>query len=1283
MLCAIGTRIRCLPYPDCIPDCRILNYGSAGIQDEHRRFQPVPQERPCWSPGGNLLLRVPAALHPPGGARSLSQLCPARSPPSYMHRYVLYARALTTTHRRCHAPERMRALWAVLVLAGSVCADLQHSTSVEVRARDNWTLEARWNDSGEARAYEVQVARTDLFQVMFQGNVSAAEKLGAWVWRSPLPLQCADHSVRVRSFNSTGVSAWSQWATNKGQQNVPSTTARVFPTGEVLLEGSSALFCCIPPVGAQVTEIQFSHRPYDMTAIDQHVRVIRVDSLNCTKLGVTTSCWTNTTRSKSVLNYVTFPPERPQNLSCWTTDLQSIKCSWTAGRPPNLSNKNYQRRYTLRVQDSDQAEVQCDEDPCVFPALPGRIFYNITVVVRNKLGEENQSYAFHFSQVLFPVPESVIVTAEVTDANVSWDLRGNFSGLHFICQILLEPTGNTTELQFVARSRQQRVSVIVQQLQPNTMYSTRGRCALQGNDWGPWTASQTFHTVPLVTLDIWTNIRQQVHNRMLTVLWKTLPSGSEVDIVEFEVCVEPCSAHSPRFVKELQVNFTVGFGECTVSVRALTSRGPSVKSRISVPALYAENLLREKRIVGNAKGFELSWSSLSSATCGYTVEWCMTSPTVPCDLRWRRVPANQTSLLLSEGEGFRKGCRYTFRIFSCQAEGHQVHEKHIGYLEEQRQRQAAHSQAGQRQKQAEHSQAGQRQKQAEHSQAGQRQKQAEHSQARQRQAEHSQAGQRQAEHSQAGQRQAAQSQAGQRQKQAEHSQARQKQAEHSQAGQRQKQAEHSQAGQRQKQAEHSQAGQRQAAYSQAGQRQKQAEHSQAGQRQKQAEHSQAGQRQAEHSQAGQRQKQAEHSQAGQRQKQAEHSQAGQRQAGQRQAAHSQAGQRQKQAEHSQAGQRQKQAAHSQAGQRQKQAEHSQARQKQAEHSQAGQRQKQAEHSQARPRQAEHSQAGQRQAAYSQAGQRQKQAEHSQAGQRQKQAEHSQAGQRQKQAEHSQARQRQAEHSQAGQRQAAYSQAGQRQKQTEHSQAGQRQKQAEHSQAGQRQAGHSQAEQRQAEHSQAGQRQAEHSQAEQRQAEHSQARQRQAEHSQAGQRQAEHRQAGQRQAEHSQAGQRQAEHRPLDTPELLHPMTISWPTATLHWRFNETDPSHPGFITGYRLIIQDHADCSDSKVFLNISVDDPHCKSVLVEGLQPSRSYTVCLTACTQAGCGADSAQTITTTQNLYLLLAKVVTPLLMLIGCCLCLWPCRETLKGITGDIFSVPSAQSMKVLELNDSLFE
>ncbi|KAL7838989.1 hypothetical protein SRHO_G00256470 [Serrasalmus rhombeus] len=719
----------------------------------------------------------------------------------------------------------MRALSAVCFLLLALSSVRCSASQVEVRALDTWRLEVRWNASGASRTHEVQVARTSRFEVVFQGNVSARAPFNTWVWKSELPLQCADNSVRVRSvFNSTAVSAWSQWATTTvrarayisaengpletirmgvsdkvaSQQNVPSSQARLFPMEEVLQEGTSGHFCCIPPAGAQVTEIRFKNKPYTLTPVDEQVRAIEVLPLQFQQLPVNLACKDSSSSAKdqTVVNYITFPPEKPQNLSCMTKNLQIITCKWECGQQLDVDHPLRRRRYSLRVHVS--------------------------------------------------VPECVVVSPGATDVEVSWYLIGNFTGRHFICQITMEPTGKTTEGQFVVSEPEQSLRATVQLLQPSSQYSTTVRCALQGNDWGLWSSNTSFSTEPLVTVDIWTRSRRQAYNCSLTVLWNTFNSASDSNIKVFEVCVAQDSTRSRECVnvKEMKVYFTVGFGQCNVSVRAVTLRGSSITSYISVHTgwLITEPMLKEKRIVGNPEGFLLSWSALSSATCGYAVEWCMMGNAEPCDLRWRKVSANQTSLSLS-AEGFRKGHRYTFRIFSCQTEGHRVHEKHTGYLEEQE--------------------------------------------------------------------------------------------------------------------------------------------------------------------------------------------------------------------------------------------------------------------------------------------------------------------------------------------------------------------------------------------------------------------------------------------------------PLSAPQLSYSLSILWSSMLLQWSFNEEDSEHPGFITGYRLTIQEHADWTYSNRFWNISVEDPHRKSETVEGVKEGQRYTIQLAACTRAGCGLESVHTITTPQNHYLLMAKVMTPLLILIGCCFCLWPCKETLKGIAVDIFSFPSGQRMKVLELDDSLFE
>ncbi|XP_053530444.1 leukemia inhibitory factor receptor isoform X2 [Ictalurus punctatus] len=605
----------------------------------------------------------------------------------------------------------MFALWSVnllfLVSAETTnTLDLMSGSSesaplrVQVCVKSSWSLQVRWtehqNHTNSAQTYQVQIGQSEHLNIVAQTNVSkeAGVRFVSWVWTSALPLQCADHSVRIRRVPGSGdrtvSGSWTDWTTHYGQQNVSSNRSRLFPTQEVLREGSSVFFCCIPPDGARVTALRFSNTPYPLINISHRVRAIRVLGLNVTKIGVNLICRDDSGNKRAVLNYVTFPPEKPKNLSCETRNLKNIVCSWTPGREPNLSSVR-RRRYTLHILNSDGVMFPCDKrsSSCEFPVLPDLIFYNISVVVKNSLGEERESYAFNITHRVFPVLEDMAVIPAALDAEVYWTLDGNFTGLQLTCQITMEPKNTTTELQCIGEECMRNLSVCVQQLQPSSQYSTRGRCAVQHNSWSSWSTTHTFSTEPLVTLDVWRRMEEENHRSgRIRVLWRTLSSSSHSTIEAYEVCVQQQNESRVCVkVTETQADVTVGDGVCDVSVRALTHTGLSLPSSITLPVLNTDPTLKQKRIVGNADGFLLIWSELSSATCGYTLEWCMMGHLGPCDLQWRKLSANQTSLFLSANE-LRAGCRYTFNIYSCHSSGYQTHERHIGYLKEQKPLQA-------------------------------------------------------------------------------------------------------------------------------------------------------------------------------------------------------------------------------------------------------------------------------------------------------------------------------------------------------------------------------------------------------------------------------------------------------------------------------------------------------------------------------------------------------------------------------------------------------------------
>ncbi|KAI5085418.1 leukemia inhibitory factor receptor, partial [Silurus meridionalis] len=179
--------------------------------------------------------------------------------------------------------------------------------------------------------------------------------------------------------------------------------------------------------------------------------------------------------------------------------------------------------------------------------------------------------------------------------------------------------------------------------------------------------------------------------------------------------------------------------------------------------------------------------------------------------------------------------------------------------------------------------------------------------------------------------------------------------------------------------------------------------------------------------------------------------------------------------------------------------------------------------------------------------------------------------------------------------------------------------------------------------------------------------------------------------------------PLQAPDVHLSSSVSSHSITLEWSFEEENPTHPGFITGYTLTV--HTEPNNTHGVYSETVygpyfDDPHCKRVTVEGLCESQRYTLRLAACTRAGCGTESVYTFKTRPKSltfytfycththtvftdYMQVLKVVTPLLLLIGCCCFLWSYRNTVKGIVVDVLIFPRHHNMKMMELDDDVYE
>uniref|UniRef100_A0A8C7ZYH8 Fibronectin type-III domain-containing protein n=1 Tax=Oryzias sinensis TaxID=183150 RepID=A0A8C7ZYH8_9TELE len=523
------------------------------------------------------------------------------------------------------------------------------------------TLPARHTD-GENDTYEIQIGRTETQSIIYSRKVrvsAAAER--TWTWISDLPLECVDHSVRIRYFcNQSALSPWSSWTTNHGVKG--RNKLRIFPSDRVLQEGKSAKFCCVAPQGVKIASINFGNNHFPSTSIGATVEAITVNNLTIPTNRIKSSlltCTEGTGKKAYAWNYVSFPPQKPQNLSCATSDMKTVVCNWSSGRKRDEFDHNTQT-YTLHIKNSDQGLISCETSSCRFPAVPQLQEYNISVMVKDQLGEETESYSFNISERgLRPNPKwmikIIILTRGVTNVSISWRVVGNLTQMVLICQVSATP-GNTTQ-QVDCNSSSHVCKAEVEHLHPSTEYSIVVRCSTNGKLWGNWSKPKLFKTCNDRAVSIQSyRVQWSQKDRM----WTNVTDG-----------------------RQNQLEVTIGPEKCNFTVEAILEMGYRAAAHITIPPAERQEAQVVKRQLksSSADGIRLSWDKDRAVTCGYTVEWCTLGSAVPCTLKWIEVPKGNNSLFLSS-RNFTAGLRYSFNIYGCTENGHKLLEVQTGYSKE-------------------------------------------------------------------------------------------------------------------------------------------------------------------------------------------------------------------------------------------------------------------------------------------------------------------------------------------------------------------------------------------------------------------------------------------------------------------------------------------------------------------------------------------------------------------------------------------------------------------------
>ncbi|XP_078107293.1 leukemia inhibitory factor receptor isoform X1 [Sander vitreus] len=538
--------------------------------------------------------------------------------------------------------------------------------------------------------YEIQISRTENYNVIYNRNLSLISVDSGeytWTWTSDVPLECVDHSVRIRYFYNQSVpSPWSDWITNHGAREKVKT--KIFPLQRLMKEHTSAMFCCVPPRGVNITSMIFNNNNYPLISIGAGVKAIAVDNLTIPTAYIkrlSLSCNNATGKIAHAWNYISFPPQKPRNLSCVTSDMTTVICTWESGRKRDTFDRNKQT-HTVHIENSDQAPINCEPSSCTFPAVPQLEEYNISLVVKDQLGEETESYSFNISDRVFPVVEVNRVSPGSTHTTVSWIVPGNLTQLNLHCQVTTD-SDSTTELSCSNASGLCQVKL--EHLLPNTHYSTRVRCSANGRLWGDWTQPISFITYPLVTMDVWRRIKQlsDPMSRQVTLLWTPHVPGSAVT-VNIQGYVVQWSQEGQNWTEwkdsgQTQAEVSIDLGQYDFSVQAVLHTGSTIPAHITIPQGDDGEILPVKKRLSSstAAGFNLSWVEQDSAICGYTVEWCILGNTVPCTLQWLKVPEGNNTLFLP-ARNFKAGCRYTFKIYGCTENGHRLLEVQTGYSQE-------------------------------------------------------------------------------------------------------------------------------------------------------------------------------------------------------------------------------------------------------------------------------------------------------------------------------------------------------------------------------------------------------------------------------------------------------------------------------------------------------------------------------------------------------------------------------------------------------------------------
>lgn len=553
------------------------------------------------------------------------------------------------------------------------------------------TISTTWEDATSSSRiqggliYDVEVLLSDDLKKVHSDAIEIGPEqagfLHHWTWTSSVPLECATHSVRLRSRYLNRTSQWSPLQGRAG--TMAERRPEVFPKDRVAEVGSRFPFCCVLRPSEGPVNMRYHGRRMETTQISGQSHIITVPIQEALSGCVNVYCNTSS-QSNGACVYVGYRPD-DRALVCETRDLQSVECHWDRGRPTNLALRR-RTKYTLNGR-----ECPIEKTPsCKLPVEVDDEEESWTLTAQNPLGAvELRDRADLRDRVYMLAPVNVTAShINAREASLEWRwTQPLYSSLNMLCQVQLDDGGDLDMRNYSGGALR---SVVVDGLLPAWTYTVTVRCGSLDSfwRWGEFSRESSFQTKEDTpeALDVWMHIE----GNQTVIAWKTPPAKqSHGQIQDYEVTwggvmdrsrskdtIRPPFQSSPSYVLPLAPSG----GDMVVTVTARNSKGSSPPSSIVIPSsLLTEREVNSSTVYSSEGGFNLTWNASINASCGYIVDWCPTF--TPCNVEWMKVPDGVTSARI-QSASFEECVRYTFSIYTCSPEAPDLLYRAEGYMKE-------------------------------------------------------------------------------------------------------------------------------------------------------------------------------------------------------------------------------------------------------------------------------------------------------------------------------------------------------------------------------------------------------------------------------------------------------------------------------------------------------------------------------------------------------------------------------------------------------------------------